>query len=94
MHKTLNARNILRHELLGLNVVARGIKQKIEHSGEVIGETMKTIRMLRENGRIVRLVKGAYVFEFSLSSNGKVRVDGAALIGRPEDRLKKRVRRW
>lgn len=93
-HKTLNAKNILRHELLGLNVVARGIKQKIEHSGEVVEETMKTIKLLKENGRIISLVKDAYIFEFILPNNERIRIEGAALIGRPEDRLKKKVRRW
>lgn len=94
MCRNLNARNILRHELLGLNVVARGVKQKVEHSGEVVGETMKTIKILRKNGKIVMLPKEAYIFEFTLPNNEKVQVEGAPLIGRPEDRLKKKVRRW
>ncbi|MEM4537044.1 MAG: ribonuclease P protein subunit [Nitrososphaerota archaeon] len=93
-YKTLNARNILRHELLGLSVKAEGVKQRIEHTGEVVGETMKTIKILRNDGRLVRLVKDAYIFEFTLPNNEKVRVEGSALIGRPEDRLKKKVRRW
>jgi ribonuclease P protein subunit POP4 len=92
--KTLNAMNILRHEILGLNVVARGVKQKIEHSGEVVGETMKTIKLLKGNGRIITLIKDAYIFEFTLPNNERVRIEGAALIGRPEDRLKKKVKRW
>jgi len=92
--KTLSAKNILRHEILGLNVLARGVKQKIEHSGEVVGETMKTIKLLKANGRIISLIKDAYIFEFTLPNNERVRVEGAALIGRPEDRLKKKVRRW
>lgn len=93
-YKTLNARNILRHELLGLDVLARGIKEEIEHMGEVVGETMKTIKILRNDGRIVKLVKDAYIFEFTLPNNEKVRIEGTALIGRPGDRLKKKVRRW
>jgi ribonuclease P protein subunit POP4 len=92
--KTLSTKNILRHEILGLNVVARGVKQKIEHSGEVVGETMKTIKLLKENGRIIALIKDAYIFEFTLPNNERVRVEGAALMGRPEDRLKRKVKRW
>ncbi|MCS7125326.1 MAG: ribonuclease P protein subunit [Aigarchaeota archaeon] len=94
MHKTFTAKNILRHELLGLNVVARGIKQKIEHVGEIVEESQKTFKILRKDGRIIRLIKDAYVFEFILPNNERVRVEGAALLGRPEDRLKKKIRRW
>ncbi len=92
--KTLNAKNILRHEILGLKVIARGVKLRVEHSGEVVGETMKTIKLLKENGKIISLIKDAYIFEFTLPNNERVRVEGGALIGRPEDRLKKKVRRW
>ncbi|MEN2975047.1 MAG: ribonuclease P protein subunit [Candidatus Caldarchaeales archaeon] len=94
MHKTLNARNIVRHEVIGLNVIARGIKQRVQHYGEIVGESYKTFKILKQDGRIITLIKDAYIFEFTLPNNEKVEIEGSALLGRPEDRLKKKIRRW
>jgi len=94
MMKTLTPRNILRHELLGLRVKARPSKGDRIHVGEVVGETRNMLIILRDDGRIVSLPKEAYFFEFQLPSNEKVLVEGKMLVGRPEERLKKRVRRW
>ena len=49
---------------------------------------------LRDDGRIVALPKKAHRFEFELPSGERVLVEGEVLIGRPEERLKKRLRRW
>jgi len=92
--KSLNARNILRHELHGLMVRAMALKDGVVHEGEVVGETRNTIKVLRSDSRIVTLPKEAYRFEFKLPSGERVLVEGRMLIGRPEERLKKRVRRW
>jgi len=92
--KTLTPRNILRHELLGLRVKAKPLKGDYIHVGEVVSETRNMLRVLRDDGRIVSLPKEAYFFEFQLPSNEKVLVEGKMLVGRPEERLKKRVRRW
>lgn len=75
-------------------MVARGIHQNVEHRGEVVDETQKTLKVLKQDGRIVTLIKEAYVFEFTLPGNERVVVEGSLLVGRPEDRLKKRLRRW
>ena len=92
--KSLNARNILRHELLGLRVRAMALRGEAIHEGEVVGETKNTIKVLRNDQRIVTLPKEAYEFEFKLPSGERVLVEGKMLIGRPEERLKKRIRRW
>jgi len=92
--KTLTPKNILRHELLGLRVKAKPLKGDYVHVGEIVGETKNMIRVLREDGKIVMLPKNAYLFEFTLPSGERVLVEGHTLIGRPEERLKKRVRRW
>ena len=52
------------------------------------------IKVLREDGKLVMLPKAAYSFEFTLPSGERVLVEGVMLIGRPEERLKKKVRRW
>jgi len=92
--RTLTPRNLPRHELLGLRVKARPIKGDYVHVGEVVGETRNMLKILRDDGRIVMLPKNTHLFEFELPSGERVLVEGEVLIGRPEDRLKKRIRRW
>lgn len=94
MPRALTARNILRHELLGLKVRAKPLKGAVEHQGEVVEETRNMLKLLLPNGRIISLPKEAYRFEFTLPSGERVLVEGVMLIGRPEERLKKKVRRW
>ncbi len=91
----VNARNILLHELIGLetkvindsNPSNRGV------SGIVIDETRKTL-VLRANGKTARIAKKNATFTFNLPEGG-FEVEGAVLVGRPEDRVKRRFkRRW
>lgn len=92
--RTLTPRNLPRHELLGLRVKAIPFKGEVIHEGEVVGETRNMLRILRDDARIVSLPKNAYRFIFELPSGERVLVDGRILVGRPEERLKKRLRRW
>jgi len=92
--KTLTPRNLVRHELLGLMVKAKPLKGGHVHVGEVVGETRNMLRILRNDGRIVSLSKDTHLFEFTLPSGERVLVEGKVLVGRPEERLKKRIRRW
>lgn len=86
--------NILKHELVGLSVIvisSSNVSQKgIE--GEVGNETMNTLDVKTAKGVKIIQKKGA-VFRFQLSTS-KVEVNGDELLSRPEDRIKKRVRRW
>jgi len=87
--------NILRHELIGLEVKVvesrhegfKGIK------GLVVDETMNTLLVLTDKG-YKRLPKAPSKFKFRLPDGTLVVVEGAYLVGRPEDRLKRKVRRW
>lgn len=90
----MTPRNLPRHELLGLKVKARPLKGDVLHAGEVVGETRNMLKILKDDGRIIMLPKAAHVFEFELPSGEKALVEGSVLIGRPEERLKKRLRRW
>ncbi len=92
--KTLTPRNLVRHELLGLRAKAKPFKGSFIHIGEIVGETRNMLKMLRDDGRVVSLPKSAYRFVFELPSGDRVLVDGRILVGRPEERLKKRLRRW
>lgn len=87
--------NILKHEIIGLEAEVvesrhegyKGIK------GLVVDETMNTIVILTSKG-YKRLPKAVSKFKIRLPEGTHVIVDGAYLIGRPEDRLKKVVKRW
>ncbi len=91
----ITPRNIVRHELIGLKVrvekstnpFQKGIK------GVVIDETYNTLKVETRKG-VKTLIKKECVFVFTLPDGTKVMVDGKLLVGRPEDRIKKKLPRW
>jgi ribonuclease P protein subunit POP4 len=91
----ISPKNLVRHELIGLQVrVADSTDKKAAGlSGEVIDETRNTITVETERG-VKNLVKEQCVFSFRVPSGEWVRVDGKVLVGRPEDRIKKRFEKW
>jgi ribonuclease P protein subunit POP4 len=87
--------NILRHELIGLKtIVARSSNTFLVGTrGRIIDETRNTVKLSTRKG--VRVIpKGVAVFSFDLSDGSVVEVEGARLVGRPENRMKARGRRW
>ena len=87
--------NILRHELIGLKtVVARSSNTSLVGTrGRIIDETKNTVKLSTRQG--VKVVpKGVAVFRFNLSDGTIVEVEGAKLVGRSENRMKARGRKW
>jgi ribonuclease P protein subunit POP4 len=86
--------DIVRCEFIGTEAaVARSRHASyIGMRGKVIDETRNTFTILHKGKRKV-VIKEAVVFRFKFPDNTIVEVDGKLLVGRPEDRLKKRVRR-
>jgi ribonuclease P protein subunit POP4 len=87
--------NITRHELIGLEaeVLDDTNPCNINTRGTVIDETMNTL-IIDDGGNRKRVAKKNAVFKFRLDGEA-VRVEGWALSGRPEDRVKKKIkRRW
>jgi ribonuclease P protein subunit POP4 len=89
-------RNILRHELISLSV-------KVKHStdstqkglkGRVIDETYNTLKIETKEGKEKIIPKKNSIFIFTLPNGTKIQVDGNLLVGRPEDRIKKKFKRW
>jgi len=86
--------DIIRGEFIG----AEGKIAKSQHSsyvglsGEVINETKNTFTILNE-GKAKSVIKDSAVFHFKFSDGTIVEIDGKLLVGRPEDRLKKSVKR-
>ncbi len=87
--------NILRHELIGTNVrIVKSNDPTLKGvQGTIMDETRNMITVQRRDKQI-RVPKGVAVFRFKLRSGLVVDVEGYRLVGRPENRLKTRVRRW
>jgi len=61
--------------------------------GQIVDETRNTLRLSTRTGVKV-IPKGVAVFRFDLSDGSAVEVEGARLVGRPENRMKAKGRRW
>ncbi len=91
----ISPRNILRHELIGLEagVVRSRNPPHRAVEGFIVDESMKTLA-IEQDGESKRVPKRDATFIIKLPT-GLVEVEGAALYGRPEDRVKKKIkRRW
>lgn len=85
---------ILQHEFIGLHAkVVRSLHSNyVGIEGRVIDETRNTLTILHENREKV-VIKNTAVFNFTLPDGTVLEIDGKAIIGRPENRIKKRIRR-
>jgi len=92
----ITPQNLVRHELIGLAVkiakstdpTQKGLK------GRVIDESHNTLKIETKEGKEKIIPKSNSIFIFTLPNKTKVEVDGKLLIGRPEDRIKKKIARW
>lgn len=116
---TITPSNLLKHELIGLNVrIEKSTSHSLESlTGKVIDESysMLTIEAKSRSSKKGKGAKGKKakkdaaeglstvekvipksnsIFIFTLPNGVKVQVDGRLLVGRPEDRIKKRLVRW
>lgn len=101
----ITPQNLVRHELVGLEVEIEKSKNKNleELKGIVVDETRQiiTVRTEKKDGRQGRfrsetkkIPKDLCVFVFTLPDMRKVRVEGNLLVSRPEDRIKKKFKKW
>jgi ribonuclease P protein subunit POP4 len=60
--------------------------------GEVIDETKNTFTIMHK-GKAKSIVKDQALFNFKFSNGTIVEIEGKLLVGRPEDRLKKSIKR-
>ena len=61
-------------------------------SGKIVDETRNTFTIMQGNSS-KRVIKENAVFRFSYPDGTEVQIDGNLLTGRPEDRLKKTIKR-
>ena len=86
--------SIVQHEFIGLetNVIKSSNPHVVGITGRVVDETRNTLTILH-NGEKKVVIKDTAVFDFVMSDGTVVEIDGNVIMGRPEDRLKKRPRR-
>ena len=86
--------DVIREEFIGTTakVASSPHAGYIRVKGEVIGETRKTFTLMQK-GKAKCVVKDQAVFQFEFSDGTVVEIDGKLLVGKPEDRLKKQIKR-
>jgi len=91
----ITSQNILRHELIGLDVKVAGAKNRTIHAakGKITDETRNMLRIAYK-GRERLIPKNVATFRFELQDGTIVDVDGTRLVARPENRLKTKVKHW
>ena len=92
----ITPQNIFRHELVGLGVevVKSSHKGFTGIKGEVVDETKNTIKVEDVEGCEKIIPKNVATFRFTLPSDAVVEIDGRIIVARPEDRIKKRFRKY
>ncbi len=86
----VTADNIARHELIGLDARISGAKNSSQRriKGQIIAETRNTLT-ISQGKKEKTVAKDGASFIFNLGGTS-VEVEGKTLIGRPEDRVKKK----
>lgn len=90
----ITPKNIIRHELIGLNVniIESTNKCNIGISGTIVNET-KHMLIIKTNKELKKVAKKNSTFMFKLGSK-KVKVNGKRIEKKPENRIKIKVRKW
>ena len=85
---------IVQHEFIGLKakVVKSANPDCICTTGTIINETRNTF-LISQDSKRKTIVKDQAVFHFTLPDATIVEINGRILVGRPEERLKRRIRR-
>ena len=87
----ITKRNVLRHELIGLEarVTNSSDPTLLGTYGKIVDET-RDMLVIERAGKAKIVPKANSKFMFTLPSSEEVEVDGAKLVGRPEERVKRR----
>jgi ribonuclease P protein subunit POP4 len=88
----ITEKNLVRHELIGLEVEVKKStnKTQIGIKGRIVDETYNML-VIDTGGKEKKVEKKSCVFVFKLPNGKKVEVEGWVLVGRPEDRIKKKL---
>ena len=86
--------DIIRYEVIGTEgkIASSPHEGYVGLTGRVIEETRNTFTLLNE-GQAKRVIKEFAIFNFTFDDGTVVDIDGKLLVGRPENRLKKTIKR-
>ncbi len=86
--------DIICHEFIGTEAKVAKSKHAgyVGISGEVVDETRNSFAILHE-GMKKNVIKDSSLFHFRFSDGTLIEIDGKLVVGRPEDRLKKHIKR-
>ncbi len=87
--------NLVRHELVGLfvKITKSTDPSNVGIEGRIVDETRNTLTIETKKGK-KSFIKEKCTFSFLLPTRERVNVDGRVLIARPEDRIKKKFKKW
>jgi len=90
----MKATTVTQSELIGLKakVLKSTNPSNIGISGKIIDETRNTVT-IRDGNDDKIIAKETAVFQLTLQDGTVVEVEGNAMLGRPEDRVKKKSKR-
>jgi ribonuclease P protein subunit POP4 len=86
--------NIISSEFIGTEAEISSSRHMgyVGIKGEIVKETRNTFTLMH-SGKPKSIVKDQAVFNFKYPDGTIVEIDGKLLVGRPEDRLKKSIKR-
>jgi len=86
--------DIIRSEFIGTRTKTNNNNYAREACvrGRIIDETRNTFTVLNEGGKKT-VIKSSSIFSFEFWDHSILEIDGKLLVGRPEDRLKRCIRR-
>lgn len=91
----INPRNIIRHELIGLD--CRVLKSRNAGQegiiGTVVDETRNTLVIGCEK-KALKIAKSGAELVFALPDGKRAKVSGTLLVARPENRIRLKMRKW
>jgi ribonuclease P protein subunit POP4 len=92
----ITPQNIFQHEFIGLNVEVKESSHEgfIGINGRVVDETKNTITVETEEDGEKMVPKKTSTFRFKLPDGAVVEIAGRVIVARPEDRIKKKFRKY
>ncbi len=92
----VSPKDLVRHELIGLEaeIASSSNPASVGMKGKVVDESRNTLSIETAPGVTKTAIKDQCTFLFTLPSGKKVKVEGKLLVSRPEDRVKKKHRKW
>lgn len=86
--------NIIKQEFIGsqIEIFRSNHADYIGLNGRIVNESKNTFSILHKN-KIKKIIKNSAIFKIQFFDGTTAEIDGNLLVGRPEDRLKRNIKR-